>query len=167
MGTEIIHTPIETIDGLATSASKRVLKPSTDEPLRCSIPREAKRILLECLVGNETLAMPREVVEGALHVTFTPEINSFMPTPMKMTESVSAIWACIGLFAAAIVQRRYYIQPSMKIAVDVQAATLMLSSLVLFEIDGKGIADQDVSARATHLDKGRISETYRALATNM
>ncbi|KEF63683.1 uncharacterized protein A1O9_01661 [Exophiala aquamarina CBS 119918] len=167
MATEIIHAPMETIDSLGTGIDKTEPKAGADELLHSSIPQEAKRILVECLVGNESLAMPQVVVEGAPYVTFTPEINSFMPTPMKMTESVSAIWACIGLFAAAILQRRYDIQPSLEIAVDVQAATLMLSSLVLFEIEGKGIADEEVSARAAHLDKGRIGETYRALATNI
>lgn len=168
MATEVMYAPMAfaTTDGLSTNAD-RLIHGSSDKPLHSSIPGEAKRILLECLLGNEALAMPLEVVERASQVTFTPQINSFMPTPMKMTESVSAIWACIGLFATAVAQKRYNMPQHVKIEVDVQAATLMLSSLVLFEIDGKGIADKEVGARGAHLDKGCITETYRAMATNM
>jgi hypothetical protein len=147
--------------------STESMRMSSAEPLHSSIPPEAKRILMECLLDNKALDMPLEVTERASEVAFTPQINSFMPTPMKMTESVSALRACIGLFATTIVQKRYNASHHMKIEIDLQAATLMLSSLVLFEINGKGIADQEVSARGAHLDKGHISETYRAMATNM
>ncbi|KAK5064330.1 hypothetical protein LTR84_000163 [Exophiala bonariae] len=153
-------------DGLSTSIEKSV-RMSSSEPLHSPIPLEAKRILMECLLGNKALDMPLEVADRASEVTFTPQINSFMPTPMKMTESVSALWACIGLFATTIVQKRYNNSERMKIEIDAQAATLMLSSLVLFEINGKGIADKEFSARGAHLDKGHISETYRAMATNI
>lgn len=168
MATETMYAPVEATmaDSLSTSIDTST-QMSFANPLLSSIPREAKRILLECLLENEALAMPLEVIQRVSEVTFTPHINSFMPTPMEMTESVSAIWACIGLFATTIAQKRYDVPQRLKIEVDVQAATLMLSSLVLFEINGKGIADKEVSARGAHLDKGRIGETYRAMATNM
>lgn len=162
-----MHTVTTTLDSTATSSIRGSWKADKDDCADASIPKEAKRILLQCLVGDAALEMPPEVVELATAVKFTPEISSFMPTPMKMTESVSALWASFGLFATAIARKRYRMDQRMNIEVDVQAATLMLASLNLFEMDGKGIGHKEVASKAAHLDKGNISETYRAMATNM
>lgn len=162
-----MHTVTTTLDGTATSSIRGPWKADKNECPDISIPKEAKRILLQCLVGNAALEMPPEVVELAPAVKFTPEISPFMPTPMKMTESVSALWASIGLFATAIARKRYGMDQRMDIGVDVQAATLMLASLNLFEMDGKGIGHEEIASKAAHLDKGHIGETYRAMATNM
>ena len=130
-----------------------------------SVPDEAKRILVECLLENPSLGIPSQVSEKASAVVFTPKVNPFMLTPMKMTESVSALWACIGMFASTISQERYNAPKPKSIEVDVHSATLMLMSLALFEIEG---CDQGEAAhRVEYIDKGRISETYRAMATNM
>jgi hypothetical protein len=132
-----------------------------------SVPEEAKRILMDCLIGNTALDMPAIVCESAPIVAFTPDIEPFMPTPMKMTESVSALWGCIGLFASAISKERYKVGKAKSIKVDVYSATLMLFSLVLFEVNGNNFGDGEIAARAAHIDKGNISETYRSMATNM
>lgn len=134
---------------------------------RSSVSVEARRILMDCLLNNTDLAIPTVVSEPASTVVFTPDVKPFMPTPMKMTESVSAMWGCIGLFANTICRERYHLPGPETIEVDVYSATLMLSSLALYEVNGHGFADGDLMARAAHLDKGHISETYRSLATNM
>ena len=166
MATQTIFTTTTIVDN-SIAGSDGDLRVTKDELPRSHVSGGAKSILMDCLIRNEALNIPHEIAEGALAVEFTPEIRSFMPTPMKMTESVSALWACIGLFAASIAQKRDHVQQQMAVQVDVQAATLMLASLALIEIGGKGIADADLAARVAHLDKGHIGETYRAMATNM
>ncbi|KIW35511.1 uncharacterized protein PV07_02202 [Cladophialophora immunda] len=130
-----------------------------------SIPKEAKQILVRHLLENPSLDIPSQVSRNVSAVTFTPEAGPFMPTPMKMSESVSALWACIGLFASAISQERYSVPVPKSIQVDVHSATLMLMSLALFEIEGCG--QGEAAQRVEYIDKGRISETYRAMATNI
>ncbi|KAK5028752.1 hypothetical protein LTS07_006131 [Exophiala sideris] len=131
-----------------------------------SISKEAKRILMDHLCTNSDLDMPQAMLEEASKVIFTPNVEPFMPTPMKMSESVSALWACIGLFASAVCQQRYKIQKSERIEVDVYTATLMLFSLNLFQFDDM-IKDGEIETQIAHIDKGRIGETYRSLATNI
>jgi hypothetical protein len=132
-----------------------------------SVTIEAARILRECLVNNADLDMPAVVKEQLSLVSFSPETAPYIPTPMKITESCSALWGCIGLFANAISQERYHSAKPEKIEVDVHSASLMLFSLVLIQMGGKGVSDPEVLARTAHLDKGKISEPYRGLATNM
>jgi hypothetical protein len=164
MATETITIP-SACEGRLPAGTVDSEAPQYSVEPRCSVPDEAKRILIDCLLKNSSLGISSQVSEGASAVVFTPEVKAFMPTPMKMTESVSALWACIGLFASAICQERYNASKPTRIEVDVHSATLMLMSLALFEIDGLG--DGDAARRVEHIDKGRISETYRAMATNM
>ncbi|KIW95863.1 uncharacterized protein Z519_02927 [Cladophialophora bantiana CBS 173.52] len=132
-----------------------------------SVAKEAKRILIDHLIRNVDFAMPAVVSEEASRVIFTPDTEPFMPTPMKMTESVSALWACIGLFANTICRERYNTPKPGSIEVDVYSATLMLFSLMLFQLGGSGFEDGEMTARTAHIDKGMIRETYRGLATNI
>jgi hypothetical protein len=110
--------------------------------------------------------MPTEVIKEGPLVSFTPKCAPYMPTPMKLTESSSALWGCIGLFRSAISQARYKTPPLKKIEVDVHA-TLMIFSLVLIQFDGKGVGDPEVLERSAYLGKGGILERYRGLVTNM
>jgi hypothetical protein len=141
--------------------------PSKTPRTTASVTKEAARILRECLVNNAALDMPASVKEQLSLVSFSPETAPYIPTPMKITESCSALWGCIGLFASAISQERYQIAKPEKIDVDVHSASLMLFSLVLFQLEGKGVGDPEVLERVAYLDKGKLSETYRGLATNM
>lgn len=138
-------------------------KRSADRP--CSVPDEAMTILMDHLLHNPSLAIPSKVSEDAPSVVFGPSVEPFMLTPMKMTESVSALWACVGLFGSAVCQDRYKAPKPKRIEVDVHAATLMLMSLSLFEI--QGLEKCEAMQRVAYVDKGQISEQYRALATNM
>lgn len=72
------------------------------------------------------------------------------------------------MFASAIAQDRYGGDAGRgRIDVDVHSASLMIFSLVLFELGGRGVGDPEVLGRTAYLDKGGILETYRGLATNM
>jgi hypothetical protein len=134
---------------------------------RSSISSAAKEILTTFLIKNANLDMPVAVTDYASRVTFTPDVASFLPTPLKMSESASALWACIGLFASAICRERYNAGEPKKIVVDVYSATLMLCSVFLFQVDGKPFVESQVAPRAIHLDKGRNRETYRNVSSNM
>jgi hypothetical protein len=146
--------------------SDGIRKTTPPEGLRSSIPSDAK-IILMALTQNANLEMPASVTDYASSVTFTPDADSFLPTPLKMSESASAMWACIGLFANAICQERYNAGEPKRIVVDVYSATLMLCSVFLFQINGKNFVESQVAPRAVHLDKGRNRETYRSAVSNM
>lgn len=132
-----------------------------------SIPIVARKILMESLIDNKSLNMPASVTEFAHTVNFTPEVDTFLPTSMKMSESASAMWGCIGLFADAICRKRYQTSEPKKIVVDVYSATLMLCSVFLFEVNGKHFMESQVAPRAMYLDKGHMRETYRITMSNM
>jgi hypothetical protein len=149
------------------SESNGIGKPISSDDSRSSVPAEAKQILIDLLTKDPKLEMPASVTEYALSVTFTPNVSSFLPTPMKMSESASALWACVGLFASAISRERYNTGKPKKIEVDVYSATLMLCSVFLFEVNGKVFTESPAVARAIHLDKGNNRETYRGVVSNM
>jgi hypothetical protein len=132
---------------------------------RALVSTGAVRILKDYLLEARGLKIPSIVKAGFANIVFSPAVEPFMPTPMRMTESVSALWALIGLFSSAICQQRYGSSKPAKIEVDVHSATLMLMSLALFRIEG--VSHEEMAKRVEYLDKGRISETYRAMATNM
>lgn len=140
---------------------------SESDGIRSSISSAAKEILTTFLIKNANLDMPAAVTDYASSVTFTPDVASFLPTPLKMSESASALWACIGLFASAICRERYNAGEPKAIVVDVYSATLMLCSVFLFQVNGKPFVESQVAPRALHLDKGRNRETYRNVASNM
>lgn len=158
--------PLAEMDGKAQLESNGIRKTIPPKNFSSSIPAGAKEILT-FLTKNASLEMPATVTKYASSVTFTPDVDPFLPTPMKMSESASALWACIGLFANTICRERYDAKEPEKIVVDVYAATLMLCSVFLFEIKGKHFVESQVAPRAVHLDKGRNRETYRNVVSNM
>ncbi|KAF2430810.1 CoA-transferase family III [Tothia fuscella] len=155
------------MDGKSHPERDGIRKTTLPERSRSSIPSDAKRILTTFLIENADLKMPASVTEHASSVAFTPDVDSFLPTPMKMSESASAMWACIGLFASAICRERYNAADPKKIVVDVYSATLMLCSVFLFQVNGKKFVESQVAPRALHLDKGCNRETYRNVVSNM
>jgi hypothetical protein len=162
-----IFTVFEKMDEKSHIESDGIRKTITPrEALRSSIPLDAKKILT-ALTKNANLEMPAAVTQYASSVTFTPDVSSFLPTPMKMSESASAMWACIGLFANAICRERYNAGEPKRIVVDVYSATLMLCSVFLFQINGKPFMESQVAPRVAYLDRGRNLETYRGVVSNM
>lgn len=155
------------MDGKSHLESDVIRKTTSSKDSRSSIPSEAKRILETFLTKNANLEMPAAVTDYASSVIFTPNVSTFLPTPLKMSESASAMWACIGLFASAICRERYNTGEPKRIVVDVYSATLMLCSVFLFQINGKIFTESQVAPRAIHLDRGRNRETYRNVVSNM
>ena len=159
--------PSTEMDGKSHIESYGIRKTILPESLHSSIPAAAHKILTAFLTKNANLQMPAAVTEYASSVSFTPDVSSFLPTPMKMSESASAMWACIGLFASAICRERYNAVEPKRIVVDVYSATLMLCSVFLFQVNGKIFTESQVAPRAIHLDTGRNRETYRSVVSNM
>jgi hypothetical protein len=155
------------MEGKSHTENDGIRKTILPEGLRSSIPSDAKKILTAFLAENANLEMPAAVTKYVSSVTFTPDVSTFLPTPMKMSESASAMWACIGLFASAICRERYDAGEPKKIEVDVYSATLMLCSVFLFQVNGKNFVESQVVPRAAHLDRGRNRETYRNVVSNM
>ena len=131
------------------------------------IGSKARDIMIASLVEKSSLSMPAAVKDLAATVSFTPDAKSFLPTPLRMSEASSALWACIGLFAHVICQDRYEVDKPKRIVVDVYSATLMLCSVFLFEINGKPFLASDTARKAMYLDRGQMRETYRANISNM
>jgi hypothetical protein len=143
------------------------MPPKTPPTTTASATKESARILSECLINDAALSMPAAIKSLLPLVSFSPETAPYIPTPMKITESCAALWGCVGMFATVIAQERYGIAAPKHIDVDLHSASLMLFSLVLVQLGGKGVGDPEVLGRSAFLDKGGILERYRGLATNM
>lgn len=132
-----------------------------------SVAIEARRILDAELLNNKSLGIPQTIVDRLPSTTFSPaDVLPVIPTPCKISESASALWALLGLFAAQIFEDRYGADRQ-DVHVDVLQTTLFPFSAFLFEVEGKGIWDPSLTERCDHMDLGRFIEPYRALVTNV
>lgn len=73
-----------------------------------SVQEESRRILDKHLLQDKQLSLPSEFVEAAKHVKIVGvDPKPFVPTPCKITESVSAISALVAAGASAVSADRY------------------------------------------------------------
>jgi hypothetical protein len=132
-----------------------------------TIAAEAHRILIHHLQENIQLNLPPSVSTRLDSVTFTPSsVTPSIPTPAKISESCSALWALLGAFSATISEQRYLLTKQ-EVTVDVHSATLYPMSALITTIDNKEIWEPSVKERVLYLDLGQIREPYRSLASNM
>jgi crotonobetainyl-CoA:carnitine CoA-transferase CaiB-like acyl-CoA transferase len=97
---------------------------------------ECSRILQDVLIASPALNILPSIKEAAKKVRFTGGDRPFLPTPMKMTESSSALNALVAAGASAVATDRYGIDPQ-DIEVNTDLATLFLESVLLPTINGK------------------------------
>jgi hypothetical protein len=99
---------------------------------------ETSRILQDVLIGSPALNILPSIKEAARKVKFTGggDGQPFLPTPMKMTESSSALNALVAASASAVATDRYGIDLQ-DIEVNTDLATLFLESVLLPTINGK------------------------------
>jgi hypothetical protein len=71
-----------------------------------NVQEESRRALLDA-VSDDRLGFTAEVKEACKTVQFIGDSKPFLPTPMKFTESVSALSALVGVCAASVVTDRY------------------------------------------------------------
>lgn len=132
-----------------------------------TIASEAHNILTTHLKENTSLPLPPTIKTRLPSVTFTPStVTPSIPTPAKLSESSSALWALLGVFSAEISEQRYGLDKQ-DVVVDVHSATLYPMSALIATVDGKGVWHPDVKERLLYLDLGKIREPYRGLASNM
>ncbi|KAJ4319929.1 hypothetical protein N0V84_006112 [Fusarium piperis] len=102
-----------------------------------SVQDESHRILRERLLGDSRLALPPSFAEAAEKITFTgDDPRPFVPTPCKITESVSSLTALVATAASAVAADRYGIDYQ-DIEVNTDLATLFLESVMFPTINGK------------------------------
>lgn len=131
------------------------------------IHSEAKGIL-QRLLNDERLKVPESVQRSAQAVSFVTEgvqAKPFIPTPLKITESSTALWAFLGAFGSAISVERY--GKPQDCTVNSDRASLYLLAAIVARLDGKTPLDPELGARLAEYDKGNMKETYRRLCTSV
>lgn len=132
-----------------------------------TIASEASRILKDALLGNQDLKLPEAIKSHIDSVKLTPEdATPSIPTPAKISESSTALWALLGLFSAVISEKRYNL-PKQEVTVDIHSATLYTMSALVAQVNGKPVFHPEVLPRALYLDIGNIRQPYRSLASNV
>lgn len=72
---------------------------------------ESKRILYEHLLQDSKLNFPEAFVEAAAKVSIiSDDSQPFLPCPLKITESSSALCALIATGASAIARQRFGVE---------------------------------------------------------
>ncbi|KPM35363.1 hypothetical protein AK830_g11209 [Neonectria ditissima] len=102
-----------------------------------SVQQESERFLRERLLNDKQLALPPSFSEAAKRVKFVGnDSKPFIPTPCKITESVSALSGLVAAAASALAADRYGID-FQDAEVDTDLATLFLESILLPTVNGK------------------------------
>ncbi|KAI0536516.1 CoA-transferase family III domain-containing protein [Xylaria digitata] len=132
-----------------------------------TIQKEAARIFSSVLLTDSRLEIPDEVRRASKRTSFDPSAlaGPFLPAPVKCTESSAALWALLGTFGNAIVERRYGITQSCVVSSDV--ASLFLFSFLLLRVGGKPVSDPEIAARYSVYDLTAQMTPWRRLVTNV
>ncbi|KAF7534413.1 hypothetical protein G7Z17_g13367 [Cylindrodendrum hubeiense] len=102
-----------------------------------SVQQESQRFLHERLLNDKQLSLPPSFSEAAKKIKFVgQDPKPFIPTPCKITESVSALSGLVAAAASAIASDRYGID-FQDAEVDTDLATLFLESVMLPTVNGK------------------------------
>ncbi|KAK7427507.1 hypothetical protein QQZ08_005949 [Neonectria magnoliae] len=102
-----------------------------------SVQRESERFLHERLLNDKQLALPPSFSEAAKKIKFVGQDSKpFIPTPCKITESVSALSGLVAAAASAIAKDRYGID-FQDAEVNTDLATLFLESILLPTVNGQ------------------------------
>ncbi|KAH6999841.1 CAIB/BAIF family protein [Ilyonectria destructans] len=102
-----------------------------------SVQQESERFLHERLLNDKTLLLPSSFSEAAKKIKFVgQDPKPFIPTPCKITESVSALSGLVAAGASAVASDRYGID-FQDAEVDTDLATLFLESILLPTVNGK------------------------------
>lgn len=72
-----------------------------------NVQNESARILLENILNDDRLGWAPETKEACRKVKFVGDSKPFIPTPLKITESVSSLSGLLGALAATVVEERY------------------------------------------------------------
>ncbi|KAK6065116.1 formyl-CoA transferase [Seiridium cupressi] len=102
-----------------------------------NLQEESSRILQDVLLKDPLLELPESFAKAAEKVRFVGgDSQLFVPTPCKITESISALNALLAVGASVVAKDRYGVD-FQDIEVNTDISTLFLMSLVLSTLKGK------------------------------
>ncbi|KAM5350016.1 hypothetical protein ACJ41O_006521 [Fusarium nematophilum] len=133
-----------------------------------SILAESERILNEVLLRDAALDLPSSFAQAAKKVKFVgDDTKPFVLTPLKMTESSSALTGLVATAASVASAERYGIDYQ-HVEVNADVATLFLESVLLPTIGGKPfVADEEMAQELAKMDIHHVAKTIRRFATNV
>lgn len=133
-----------------------------------SIFTEADRILKQVLLRDPQLQFPASFHEAAKKVKFFGEDDQpFVLTPLKITESSTALNALVATAASAVAADRYGIGYQ-DIEVNTDAATLFLESVLLPTIGGTlFFKNEQMIPELRKMDLNNMSKPIRRLTSNI
>ena len=80
-----------------------------------NVQQSAKNILVNKLVGDERLGFTPDVKAACEKVKFSGHDKPFLPTPVKMTETISVMSALVGAAASVVAAERYGIEQDVEV----------------------------------------------------
>ncbi|KAM0324144.1 hypothetical protein ACHAQA_008336 [Verticillium albo-atrum] len=133
-----------------------------------SVTEEASRILNEVLLDDARLNLPSGFKEAAQKIKFTSgDPEPFVLTPLKITESSSALTALVATAANVAAAERYKIDYQ-DVEVDTDLATLFLGSVLLPTVGGKPfIQHEQLAKELATMDIHGNPKPIRRFATNV
>lgn len=137
-------------------------------PTSYSIQDEAHHIFYDILLKDPRLCLPKEIHDVASRTVFNRVgtiSRPFLPSPLKMVESSTALWALLATFGNVIAEERFGISQVVEINSD--AATLFLMSMMLVTVDGLQLMDPVMAKSYAKYDTFNMREPWRRRATNI
>ncbi|RDW63606.1 hypothetical protein BP6252_11151 [Coleophoma cylindrospora] len=111
-----------------------------------NVQREARNALLNQVLTDSRLGLSPAVIEACKEVTFVGDDKPFIPTPLKITESSSALSGLVGALASVVAAERYGVHQGVEINTD--KATLFLMSVLLPTVNGVSFLEVDIIRKA-------------------
>ncbi|TVY47375.1 Succinyl-CoA--L-malate CoA-transferase beta subunit [Lachnellula occidentalis] len=131
------------------------------------VQAEALRILEDCLLADQRLALPPNVREACKKVKFFGDSKPFIPTPCKITESCAALSALVGGLASAVASARYGIELQ-NIDIDTDKATLFIMSVMLPTVEGTSFLQcKEIRAALSEADIYNMDKPIHRQCTNV
>ncbi|KAL2885716.1 Acetyl-CoA oxalate CoA-transferase [Ceratocystis lukuohia] len=126
-----------------------------------NVQQEAQRFFIERLIGDKKLNLHSDIIKAASYVRFSGDDSQpFIPSPCKMTESMSALFALVASSANAVASSRYGI-PLQNTGVNTDLASLFALSIVLPFINGVHFVQH--KALMDELAKGEIYDMAKPI----
>ncbi|KXJ87105.1 CoA-transferase family III domain-containing protein [Microdochium bolleyi] len=118
-----------------------------------SVPKEARKLLLEGIVGNPLVTphLPAEIAQAADKVSFTGSDEPSIPINWRFAEGISALKGLEASLLSVLLKKRYGAD-FVDVAIDTDHAQLFIMSSLLWTIDPEG---ENLSARSVLSPEGR------------
>ncbi|RDW83538.1 uncharacterized protein DSM5745_03864 [Aspergillus mulundensis] len=126
------------------------------------VQTEAARVLAERLLNGTAIDVPDSFKEAAKRVRFIGDSAPFIPTPLRITESSSALNAYVAAIASAISKDRYGIDYQ-DITVNTDVASLFLMSIILPTVGAKRTPALQHPTVTKELAKGDLYQTQKPI----